>query len=97
MVATITTHGLPLVISGLLVTFIPMIAVYSLCRKMLKIEFLRTMGVLAGGMTSTPGLAAGTAVSQTQYAATAYATVYPMALIGMILATRLLIWLLGLF
>lgn len=97
MVATISTHGLPLVISGLLVTLIPMITVFALCRKMLKIEFLRTLGVLAGGMTSTPGLAAGTAVSPTQYAATAYATVYPMALIGMILATRLLIWLLGLF
>lgn len=95
IVATISNHGMPLVISGLVVTLLPMVGAYTLCRRTLKIEFLRTIGVLTGGMTSTPGLAAGTSISKTQYAATAYATVYPMALIGMILATRVLIWTLG--
>lgn len=94
IVTTITAYGLKLVVSGLIVTLVPMAGAYILCRHKLKIEFLRTLGVLTGGMTSTPGLAAGTAVSETQYAATAYATVYPMALIGMILGTRILIWLL---
>lgn len=92
IVTTIKTFGLPLVASGLVVTLLPMAGAYVLCRRQLNVEFLRSIGVLAGGMTSTPGLATATAISKTQYAATAYATVYPMALIGMILATKVLIW-----
>lgn len=94
IVSTISAFGWPLIFSGLLVTILPLAGSYFLCRRALKIKFLRILGVLAGGTTSTPGLAASTAISKTQYAATAYATVYPMAMIGMILATKILIWIL---
>ena len=50
------------------------------------------LGVLSGGMTSTPGLAATTSISDTPYASTAYATVYPVALIGMIFLTKLIVY-----
>ena len=46
-------------------------------------------------MTNTQGLACATAISETSYAATPYATVYPVALIGMIIFTKLLILILN--
>jgi putative transport protein len=57
----------------------------------LKIPFLRMLGVIAGGMTSTPGLAAATSVSSAGHTSSAYASVYPVALIGMILFVKLLV------
>jgi putative transport protein len=52
------------------------------------------LGVMTGSMTSTPGLAAAGGLSDTHYASSAYATVYPVALIGMILFTKLLVFVL---
>ena len=45
---------------------------------------------ITGGMTSTTGLDAASSLSPTTYAATAYATVYPAALIGKIMATKII-------
>jgi putative transport protein len=57
----------------------------------LGIRFLRLLGVLVGGMTSASGLAAAGALSTTPYTAAAYATVYPLALIGKIVAVKVLL------
>ncbi|GBC62591.1 transporter [Desulfonema ishimotonii] len=94
IVETLRQFGVQLVIAGAMVTLIPLGAAFCVCHYILNIRFLRTLGVLTGGMTSTPGLATAASVSQTQYPSTAYATVYPVALIGMILLTKVLIhWL----
>lgn len=93
IVSTIKEFGMPLLISGIIVILFPLIVSSLVCTKILKISFLRMLGVLTGGMTSTPGLAAATTISNTPYASTAYATVYPVALIGMILCTKLIIFL----
>ena len=71
-------------------TLAPMIVGVPLCSKVLRIPFLRMLGVITGGMTSTPGLAAASSLSDTPYAATAYATVYPVALVGMIMASKII-------
>jgi putative transport protein len=94
IVPTLQQFGLPLMASGILVTLVPLTAAFLVCRYVLKLPFLRILGVLTGGMTSTPGLATATALSDTQYASSAYATVYPVALIGMILFTKLIVWIL---
>ena len=91
IVVTIKEFGMPLLLSGIIVTLFPLIVSSLVCAKFLKIPFLRMLGVLTGGMTSTPGLAATTSISDTPYASTAYATVYPVALIGMIVFTKLII------
>jgi len=52
------------------------------------------LGALVGGMTSASGLAAAGTLSSTNYAPAAYATVYPVALIGKILAVKILLLLL---
>lgn len=89
--ATLQEQGLPLLLSGVAVTIIPVAvgALLGLC--WLGIRFLRLLGVLVGGMTSASGLAAAGALSATPYAAAAYATVYPLALIGKIVAVKVLL------
>ncbi len=91
LLKTLSEQGLALVFSGLLVTFTPLIVGALLCRKLLGIPYLRIFGVLAGGMTSTPGLATVTGMTDRPYPSSAYATVYPVALIGMIVSTKILV------
>lgn len=92
---TIAAEGVSLLLAGVVITTIPMIVAYIFCKSILKIQFLRILGVITGGMTSTPGLATTTSISATSFAATAYATVYPVALIGMIIYCKVLVWVLG--
>ncbi len=89
--ATLKTLGLPLLLSGIVVTLLPLLLGAALGLWLLRIRFLRLLGVLVGGMTSASGLAAATSLSATPYAAAAYATVYPVALIGKILAVKILL------
>ncbi len=95
IVATLTEQGIDLFVAGVLVTLIPLILAVPICRLVLRLPFLRMMGVITGSMTSTPGLAAAGSCSETHYIPAAYATVYPIALIGMILFTKLLVVILG--
>ncbi len=94
ILATLATSGTELFFAGVIVTLVPLVFALLLCRYVLKLPFLRMLGVMTGSMTSTPGLASVTELSSTHYASSAYATVYPVALIGMILFTRLLVFLL---
>lgn len=92
---TLARQGLSLLLAGVVVTLSPLLAVLLLCRLALRLRFLRMLGVMAGGMTSTPGLAVAASLSAAPYAAAAYATVYPVALIAKILAIKLLAAALG--
>ena len=92
---TLHQQGLALFVSGIAVTLIPLCLALFVGRKFLKIRFLHLLGVMTGGMTSTPGLASISGLVETPYAASAYATVYPVALIGMILLTKILVIILG--
>lgn len=91
ILATMQEQGLVLFFSGILVTLVPLLVTLLICRRVLKIRFLHMLGVMTGGMTSTPGLASISSLIETPYAASAYATVYPVALIGMILLTKVLV------
>lgn len=95
IVGTLQQMGFALLFSGILVTSLPMVAGTIICRRFLRLPLLRLLGVITGAMTSTPGLAAASQYSKTHYIPATYATVYPVALIGMILYTKLLILLLA--
>lgn len=95
IVETIASQGAELVVAGLIVTLTPMIACVVMCKYVQKIPFLRMLGVLTGGMTSTPGLAAINSYTKSSYPSSAYATVYPVGLIGMILGTKVLVYILS--
>lgn len=94
IVATVQEQGISLCLAGVLVTTIPLICSVLFCRYVLNLPFLTMLGVITGSMTSTPGLATTTKISNTHYASSAYATVYPIALIAMILLTKALLFLL---
>jgi putative transport protein len=91
ILTTLSEQGWDLFIAGMAVTLIPLITAVLICRFFLKLPFLRMLGVITGSMTSTPGLAAVSDLSTSHYASSSYATVYPVALIGMILFTKLLV------
>lgn len=90
LVPTLREYGMPLFLAGAIMTLTPMLIGVPICSRVLRIPFLRMLGVITGGMTSTPGLAAAASLSDTPYAATAYASVYPIALVGMIMASKLI-------
>ena len=48
-------------------------------------QFIKSLGYIAGGMTSTPGLAAADSMSDSSAPSIAYATVYPIAMVFLIL------------
>lgn len=81
---TLSEQGFSLLLAGVIVTLVPLVAAVFLCRTLLRLRFLRMLGVMAGGMTSSSALGAAAALSATPYASAAYATVYPVALIGKI-------------
>ena len=95
IVPTLRSHGASLLISGIIVTLVPLVGGVLLCRRGLGLHLFHTLGVIAGGMTSTPGLAAATTLSTSHAASAAYATVYPTALVTIILCSKLLVGLLG--
>lgn len=90
-VATLQERGLTLLFSGAMVTLLPVVFGAALGLWVLRIRFLRLLGVLVGGMTSASGLASAGTLSSTNYAPAAYATVYPVALISKILAVKILL------
>lgn len=88
--AVLADNGLKLIGIGAVITLLPMIATGIFSHYFFKLNFLTLLGVITGAMTSTPGLAAVNGKSDSEAASVAYATVYPTALILMILFSQLL-------
>ena len=80
---------------GEIVTAVPMSFGYPIARKLLGLNLLQTLGGTCGGMTSTPGLGAITAKTDSDIPVVSYATAYPVALILMTIFAQLVISLLS--
>ncbi len=89
MVDTILNNGWSLFIAGAVVTVIPMIAAAIVGIKLLKVNIFDLLGTITGGMTSTPGLAAADSMTDSSAPSIAYATVYPVAMVFLILCVQL--------
>ncbi|MFW5793024.1 MAG: aspartate:alanine exchanger family transporter [Bacteroidota bacterium] len=87
---TWSLYGWSIISVGFTVTIIPMIIAFFIGHYLFKFNFLTLMGVIAGSMTSTPGLAVIDGKSSCEASAVAYATVYPMALVMMIVFSQIL-------
>lgn len=90
VVSTFIESGWSLFIAGFLITLMPMIVAAFVGKYLLKINILDLMGAITGGMTSTPGLAAADSMTDTTAPSVAYATVYPVAMVFLILAVQLI-------
>jgi putative transport protein len=94
LVATVQQYGIDLFGLGMLVSLVPLILGWPLARKFFKLDPLQALGGICGGMTSTPALGAITAKTDSQVPVISYVSTYPVALIVMILITKILIGLL---
>lgn len=90
---TFNTYGTGPILAGVAITLIPLIIALIAGIYLLKMNFLTLMGVITGGMTSTPGLAAINTQSDSGIAQVAYAAVYPLALVLMIIFSNILFYL----
>ena len=70
---------------GRAITMVPMLIATLVGRLVFKISLLDLLGTITGGMTSTPGLAAADSMVDSNIPGVAYATVYPIAMVFLIL------------
>ncbi|WP_040977144.1 putative transporter [Necropsobacter massiliensis] len=83
---------------GILITFIPLMAVAVIARLYMKLNYLTLCGLLAGSMTDPPALAFANAIKEDSGAAAlSYATVYPLVMFLRIISPQLLAILLWTF
>ena len=90
LVATFQESGWSMFVVGMFITLVPMIIATLVARLVFKISMLDLLGTLTGGMTSTPGLAAADSMVDSNIPGVAYATVYPIAMVFLILFIQLI-------
>lgn len=89
LVQTFTSNGLELFLAGAVITLTPLAVSAFFGYYVLKIDILDLLGAITGGMTSTPGLAAADSMTRSGAPSIAYATVYPVAMVFLILCVQL--------
>ena len=85
LVATFQESGFTLFAVGAAITLVPMLIAAFVGKLVFKISTLDLLGTITGGMTSTPGLAAADSMTDSNISGVAYATVYPIAMVFLIL------------
>ena len=76
---------------GILLTTLPMVVGFILGKYVFKLSIFNNLGSITGGMTSTPALGALISTAGTDEVASAYAATYPVALVCVVLASKLLL------
>ncbi len=90
LVETYTTYGSKLFLVGAILTLLPMIFAALFAALTKSMNLLTLLGTLTGAMTSTPGLAAVDSMSDSNASAIAYATVYPIAMVLLVICVQIL-------
>ncbi len=90
IVSTFQQYGFQLFILGAIITIIPMLVTVILGKLVFNINLLHLMGAVTGSMTSTPGLAAADSMTRSNSPSVAYATVYPVAMVLLIIVVQCL-------
>ncbi|MBN1251594.1 MAG: transporter [Bacteroidales bacterium] len=88
--STIKEYGFELILVSVILTIVPVLLGAIVGKFVFKMNFLSLLGVITGAMTSTPGLAVVNSKSESNAAAIAYATVYPVALVFIIIISQIL-------
>lgn len=85
----VSGNGLQLIAIGAVITVVPMFLAVIIGKYILKINYLTLIGGLVGAMTSTPALSAVEPLTKSNAPQVAYATVYPFALVFLIIINQL--------
>ncbi len=91
LVPTIQEHGYQMIFVGAVISLVPMFIAVFVGRKVLKINYLSLLGAITGSMTSTPALSAVEPLTRTNAPQEAYAAVYPLSLVLIIIVSQLLV------
>lgn len=78
-VSTLVNGGYWWVLYGFIITVVPILVV-SIIARILKVNYLKICGFVAGSMTDPPALEFANGLSPVQAQSTAYATVYPLTM-----------------
>ncbi|MCE1190176.1 MAG: putative transporter [Ignavibacteria bacterium] len=89
-VNTIWNGGYWWMLYGAVITFIPIMIVASVARLM-KVNYLKICGLISGTMTDPPALEFANSLAPVPAQATAYASVYPLAMFLRILLAQILL------
>ena len=89
-VDTFVNGGYWWVLYGFVITVVPILLV-SVIARLLKVNYLKICGFVAGSMTDPPALEFANSLSPVQAQSTAYATVYPLTMFMRILLGQTLI------
>ena len=87
---TFVEYGPKLFLLGGIITLLPMLMITLIAWVVFHMNFVVFLGVLAGSMTSTPGLAAVDPLTDSNAPHVAYATVYPIALVCIIIVSQII-------
>ncbi|MBN2340209.1 MAG: transporter [Deltaproteobacteria bacterium] len=90
IVETYEQYGFKLFAVGAAITIIPMVVAVGIAQTMFKLNLLTLLGALTGAMTSSPGLAAVDGMSESNEPHIAYATVYPVAMVSLIICVQVM-------
>ncbi len=89
--AAFSAQGLKWMLAGVAVTMLPLLITAVVARRFSQLDYLTICGLIAGGMTDPPALAFANSMSDSSGPATAYAAVYPLAMILRILSAQALV------
>ena len=77
--------------AGAVLTFVPLMIVGLVGRKVFKLDYPTLCGVLAGSMTDPPALAFATNITKSDQPLVAYAAVYPLVMILRVFIVQILV------
>lgn len=83
--------GLLYVLTGLLITIVPVLIVGTIARKIYKFNYFTIMGMLAGATTDPPALAYANSTCTKDAPAIGYSTVYPLSMFLRIFTAQLIV------
>jgi len=89
LVESLADNGMTPILIALGALIFSLGLVTLICKKILKMNFLDIMGLLSGAMTSTPSLTMANNITKTDYPSIAYAAVYPLGLVLVIVFAQL--------
>lgn len=92
--SALAQYGTALLGAAAIVALLPLAVGFLLGRNVFSLGLLESLGVVCGGLTSTPGLGAISSQTDAEAPVISYAAAYPAALIFMTIAARALVGLL---
>lgn len=90
-VAIFKQNGFAVILSGFLITLFPMLVATVVARLFFKMNLLVILGMICGGMTSTPALGVISSNTKSDIPALAYTGIYPVAVLLTTLMAQILV------